>query len=403
MKDEIFEALCESGIKKLGLMGGTFDPVHAAHVRMARSAKEQFGLDAVLFLVSKDPPHKSASASQEHRYNMLKLALMDEPGLYPSCIELEREGKTYTVDTLEYIKSRMPQTELYYIVGVDTLYDLKHGWRNIERVCELTSFLAFGRLEPTRETGELPAGCRVLWGQIEESALSSTSIRKRVTQGLPIKGMVDDRVLEYIAEKGLYQKECMTFEEARDAVYGMIPEKRYIHTMLVVQTAKLLAEKNGVDNNKAAWAGLLHDCAKALAPDESLAMLSSLDCPVDEITLRERSLLHAPLGAALAKSVFGIDDQEILDAIACHTTGKANMTTLDKIIYLADAIEPSRDYPQVEELRKQAMEDLDGAVLAYMDVSIKYILKKGGLLHPNTVDGRNHLVIQLSQRENQSQ
>jgi len=389
MQDQALDAVRPA--KRLGLMGGTFDPIHNEHIALAKAAMEQFSLDAVLFLVAGDPPHKRISASEQHRFEMAKLALAGEERLFASAIELNRDHTTYTVDTLKLLKKVLPEAELFYIVGEDTLVALQKGWKSVAEVYALTSFICFAR--PGYHAAELDPRMRVEFAQKPPSAISSTSIRHRITQGLPVEGELPEAVLDYIRRSHLYSHECMTFDEAKDMLYGMISEQRYVHTMLVVQTAELLARQYGENVPRARWAALLHDCAKGLSPEESLSMANNFDIELDEVTLHEPALLHAPLGAVLAKEIFLIDDEQVLSAIRWHTTGKAGMSLLEKIIYIADAIEPNRDYEGVENLRKLVFEDLDRALLEYTNGSILHVVQSGKLLHPNTVDARNDLVL----------
>lgn len=399
MRDQALDAVRSA--KRLGLMGGTFDPIHNEHIALAKAAMEQFSLDAVLFLVAGDPPHKRISANEQQRYKMARLALAGEERMFASSIELNRDHTTYTVETLKLLKKELPQAELFYIVGEDTLIALQKGWKKVEEVYDMTRFICFAR--PGYDSQSVDPRMRVEFARKEPSAVSSTSIRNRITQNLPVEGELPGKVLEYIHQNGLYTKECMTFDEAKDMLYGMISEKRYVHTMLVVQTAELLAQQYGENPARARWAALLHDCAKGLSDEESLTMASNFGIAFDEITLHEPDLMHAHLGVVLAKEVFLIDDEQVLSAIRWHTTGRANMTLLEKIIFIADAIEPNRDYEGVQELRKLVFEDLSKAVLAYADNSIHYIVNSGRLLDRNTVDARNDMVLQSYKNQNKTE
>ena len=158
---------------------------------------------------------------------------------------------------------------------------------------------------------------------------------------------------------------------------------RYLHTLGVVETAKDLAKRYGVDIKKAEIAALAHDIAKNLSSEQLLKI-------VDEKNTRE--LWHSIVGPIVARERFGIVDEEILSAIRWHTTGKENMSKLDKIIYLADMIEPSRDFSMVEELRNDSKDDLDKAMLNALTYTIKYLLEKGCLIDVNTVKARNYLL-----------
>lgn len=176
---------------------------------------------------------------------------------------------------------------------------------------------------------------------------------------------------------------------------SMISKNRYIHSKGVSETAVKMAELYGADTEKARIAGLLHDCAKGFSLGEAIKKCDEFGLKVSDIDKSSTALLHAPLGVKIAEAEFGITDREILNAIAYHTVAGENMSVLDKIIYLADMIEPSRDFPDVETHRKLAFEDLDKAFLYALDRSIVFNVEKGVLLHPNTVIARNEIIKKL--------
>jgi len=170
---------------------------------------------------------------------------------------------------------------------------------------------------------------------------------------------------------------------------------RFRHSREVSRTAVRLAERWDVDVEKARIAGILHDCARNLKGEELLACAKTNGLSLNEIEILQPALIHAPLGAILAEQRFGISDPQILQAIRRHTLGAAQMTMLDKVIYLADCIEPGRTFPGVQLLRELAEKNLDMAVLAAYDQGIRFVLDGGGLLHPNTVEGRNSLLLEM--------
>ncbi|MBC8595289.1 bis(5'-nucleosyl)-tetraphosphatase (symmetrical) YqeK [Qingrenia yutianensis] len=182
----------------------------------------------------------------------------------------------------------------------------------------------------------------------------------------------------------------MDINSIRTKLQSMLLEKRFNHSLMVCETAKELARMYGADEKKAEIAGLLHDCAKNFSKDEMFSLCEKYAIKLDEVTKKQVGLIHAFLGAEVAKDLFGIDDDEIYDAIFYHTVGKPDMSLLTKIIYIADAIEPLRNYDGVEHLRELAHSDLDKALVYQIDITIKSVLKKGSLLHLNTVDTRNY-------------
>ncbi len=186
----------------------------------------------------------------------------------------------------------------------------------------------------------------------------------------------------------------MDYEEMKRELSRRLKKSRYEHSLGVADTAAFLARRFGVDEGKARLAGLLHDCAREF-PNE--AMLAESDMRGVEYGEVERSmplLLHAPLGAFRAKEIYGVGNDEILRAIARHTVGGVAMTPLDKIIYFADMMEPTRDYPGVEILRDLARSaSLNEMTLAGLTRSIAFVLEKGHLIHPDTVLARNELLL----------
>lgn len=181
----------------------------------------------------------------------------------------------------------------------------------------------------------------------------------------------------------------MTVDEMKSKLSQMLIEKRYNHSIGVMETAEELARFHGADVEKARIAGLLHDCAKNYSTQEMFELCDKYNLKLDYITRKQTGLIHGFLGAEVAKDIFGIDDEEIYDAIFYHTVGKPDMPLLTKIIYIADLIEPSRHYEGLDILRKLAYDNIDKALVYQIDMTIKSVLKKGTLLHTNTIDTRN--------------
>jgi len=188
----------------------------------------------------------------------------------------------------------------------------------------------------------------------------------------------------------------MNESKLMERVRTELSEERYLHSIGVMETAADLALKNGVDAQKARVAALLHDCAKELSIEEMLAKAHNHKVAIDEVSMWEMVLIHGPLGAKIAEHEYFVEDREILDAIECHTTGKKDMTKLDKIIYISDYIEPYRDFEGVSELRRMAMEDLDVALKFALDFTITDLLNTGRLIHPRTLEARNYIIIASS-------
>ncbi len=181
----------------------------------------------------------------------------------------------------------------------------------------------------------------------------------------------------------------MTLNEITERLQQMLSPRRFQHSLKVMEASVKLAEKYGGDVEKAALAGLVHDCAKNMKTDEIFGLCDKYGIIVDDIMKRQPTLLHGLVGSFLAAELFGIEDPLILTAIADHTMGRAAMDKLSSILFVADYIEATRDYPGVEQIRDAAQKSLENAIVTGIDNTIMHILEKGELLHPQTVATRN--------------
>lgn len=186
----------------------------------------------------------------------------------------------------------------------------------------------------------------------------------------------------------------MDYEEMKRELSRRLKRSRYEHSLGVAETSAFLARRFGEDEERARLAGLLHDCARAFPNEAMRAEADERGVAYGEVERSMPLLLHAPLGAWVAREDYGVKDEAVLRAIARHTVGGASMTALDKIVYFADMVEPTRDYPGVGELRRLAREaSLNEMTLAGLTRSIAFVLEKGHLIHPDTVLARNELLL----------
>lgn len=194
----------------------------------------------------------------------------------------------------------------------------------------------------------------------------------------------------------------MELKDIQKDLQEILSPKRFRHSRGVAETARHLAEKYGADPQKAYVAGWVHDCAKELPLSEMQGIVKKAGLKTDAYLLSSRALLHGPAGSVLAASRYGIEDPEIRSAVYYHTTGRPSMTLLEQIIFLADYIEPSRDFPGVNALRKLAEEDLGQALLAAYDSTISHLLDQKAYIYDLTFLGRNDLVLKLEEKTNDS-
>ena len=392
---------------KIGIYGGTFNPPHLGHMVAAKTAAQVLGLDKLILVPAAVPPHKQlpeGSASPEQRMEMVRLMAdnLNMPGVAQvSDIELQREGKSYTCDTLVAMKALYPEAELWLLMGTDMFLSL-HNWYQPEKIMELAGICAFGRTEQDGE--ELFAPQRAFLQEKYNARLttitlpglvdiSSTQLREVLDKG---KGeeYLCQAVYGYILMNGLYGTKTdlkhLDLPELRACSYSMVRAKRIPHIKGTEEEAVRLAKRWGVDEITARRAAILHDCTKYLNLEEQLALCRKYGVELDELEQRAVKLLHSKTGACIAKYIFG-EDEQVYQAIFWHTTGKADMSMLEKIIYLADYIEPTRDFDGVEPLRRLAYEDIDKALLMGMDMTIEEMKQRGNPVHRNTQAARDWL------------
>lgn len=374
---------------RIGIMGGTLDPVHIGHIQIAQAAMRALKLDRVMLLPAGDPPHKQHPTQKSDRMRMAELALVAVPAMFASDLEIRREGTTYTVDTLRELRREHPQTEWVYIIGADTL-DVLDTWRNFDEVAKMCSFAVVGRAdEPARpeRMAELNAlyGASFLPLDFSGPEISSTEIRHMCAEGKDIGRLVPPEVEAYIRDRGLYLS-SMSREEILSTLETSLKAGRFTHTLGVAETAVRLAPRYGVNPAMAELAALLHDCAKYL-PLKELRILAKKACPdIDEAEMETESVLHAPAGVALAREKFGVRHPEILSAIRKHTLGDKEMSALDALIYTADFIEPNRkSFPGLEEARRLAEADIFAAMLKCAELTSQYVKEQGRKAHPKTM------------------
>lgn len=191
----------------------------------------------------------------------------------------------------------------------------------------------------------------------------------------------------------------MNIDEIDRRLKKELDDARYRHSKGVAKEAQRLAEIAGIDKDKAYLAGLVHDCAKCISYSDSVELAKKYGCKLDRMTLECRGVIHAPIGAIVAEYEYGIKDQEILDAIRRHTVAGENMTLLDKIVYIADMTEPGRDFDGVLKLRSLCDSDINSAYCEALKRSVIYNIKKGNIVHPDTLYAWNEMCIENKHKQ----
>jgi nicotinate-nucleotide adenylyltransferase len=362
-------------------MGGSFDPIHEGHLQAAYAASRTHHLSKVLFVPCGMPPHRNASAaSAAQRYEMTAAAVGTETAFLPSRTETDREGESYTADTLTEIAGLYPDHDIIFIIGEDKLAGLPN-WYKSEALFALCAFGVVRRAPEKavssayqRHIQTLRAlGARLYDIPMPYNAAASADIRRTLASGM-MPNTLSTAIQAYIALNGLYHYPAWLPDAAAmlTKLCDDLPPARFAHSLNTCYTARELALIHGTDPQKAAIAALLHDCAKSLDPEQMRIILNT---QMNEQSLPDLpALLHSHAGKYMARDEYHIADETILDAIACHTTGKPGMNDLDMILYLADKIEPGRPaQKRLEALRALSRKDLRKAVLLSMRINAAYL------------------------------
>lgn len=307
------------------LLGGSFDPIHDGHFVMAKVAKEQLGADIVEFVLAPRSRWKEGAIDVDDRLNMLKVYLKDVKWASICLYEVEQNADiNYTVETIRYFKKTYPEDDIYLLIGADQLEKFDH-WHMAKEISLLSKIICYRRPGYSLNEKNLKEFLvTVIEGQ--ESNISSSAIRGLFN--LDTK----DEVVDYIVDHRLY---------FMHKIANFLSEKRIKHSIEVAKMARKIALSNRLDHKSAFLAGLLHDIAKEV-PDDNREFLMGTHYP--EYHHLYKWLHHQFVGEFLARTSFSVANEEVLEAIKWHATGKNKMSPISEIVYSADKIEPTRGY-----------------------------------------------------------
>ena len=387
-------------MSRIGIYGGAFNPPHTGHIRAAEYAVQALALDKLLLIPSYVSPHKplpAGSATPAQRLAMTGLWAGEKMEVCD--IELSRGGTSYTYQTVEQLKLQYPHDELVLFMGTDMFLSF-HAWKEPERILSCVSLAVFYRGEKgeKEKIAEIQReyeskGHTIYLVENPVTDISSTQLRRMLVFGCAAP-FLDERVLAYIQENGLYgtnqNYQNLPMEELEQVVINLLNPNRVKHVLGCRDTAAELAKVWGADEVDAARAGLLHDITKALDGPLQLTLCAEYGIVLDEFSQAFPKTLHALTGSLVAERIFG-ENENVVSAICHHTTGRANMTLLEKIVYIADYVERNRDFPGVEEMRTVAYTDLDKAVLMGLESAVAHVKRQGQGLAPATMEALEFL------------
>ncbi len=353
---------------KYGIFGGAFDPPHVEHIEMARRACAELGLDRLYVVVTYIPPHKSgATADFKHRLEMARIAFKDNPKVIVTDIE-EHLSDSYSTTVVAAIKECAPDAEWYFVMGGDSVEKML-TWHQPERLSSMVKFALIKRggyatfddsLRALERTIDLDY---VIMDYVGEEV--SSSVVQGELELYRASNSLTPSVVEYIKGNNLYAR----YTDLVDRVRGALTPKTYAHVCRTALTALSYRSSLKLPFDKVFVAALLHDIAK-----DSKDSYSSDASPVK----------HQFEGRAVAQRDYGIEDEDILKAIETHTTGEPDMSPLQKLVYLADMLEPARDFPAVDMLRQAVKEDFDGGFCLAVEHTLQYLRSTGATIHPLT-------------------
>ena len=340
----------KTSIGRIGVFGGTFDPVHIGHLLLAEAAFYQAKLSLVLFMPAHIQPFKQdmVMSSDDDRIRMLRLATENNPFFDVTTIECDKGGVSYTIDSLRDLKKKYKKNKICFIIGTDMFLNIEK-WKDSDML--IREFCLVVGIRPGYLTEKADKLAKKLKNKYNADIvfvdnppidLSSSEIRKRVTNGETIRYRVPERVRQFLLVR---EKQG---------------EKRFEHTKRVIDLAVDMIGRFGGDIVKAETAALFHDYCK------------------DPAGGVENDINHASMAAETVKELFCVKDEDILNAIRYHTTGRAGMSRLEKILFLADTIEPGRKYKSISKLRDTCLDDLDKGTLTVL-VELKKYLEMNGI------------------------
>ena len=367
-------------MKKIAIFGGSFDPVHTEHVRLVEAAIKGLGLDKLLVMPAFAPPHKRGKtlAPDRDRLGMCRLAFSHLEKVEISDYEIAQGGTSYTYLTCRHFHEIYPNAEIFWLVGTDMLRDFP-TWKNPQDILEHVTLGVCARDEKDGWEKEEQLAFEKRFGKkfavihYNGAPVSSTEIRLLTAAGLPIDHLTPQKVAEHIETKKLY---CIPF--ARQAL-ALEKAERAAHSVRVARLALTRAKDLHLSERAVLTAALMHDCAKNL--DESSPLLQGFTPPQRV----PAPVLHQYAGAFVAKNTLGVTDEDVLNAICYHTSGRENMSALEKLIFLADMLEEGRAYKEVDELRQAFFtRGLDEGLTLALLRSLEFLKEKGQSVYPLT-------------------
>ena len=356
---------------KIGIYGGSFNPVHKGHTNIAKDAIKTLDLDKLIFVPAFKNPFRSAEklAPAEDRVKMLELVCPEKAEV--SLFEINRKGVSYTIDTIRHFEKKYPNDELFLIIGSDNVYKL-NKWRNIDEIAEKSKIVVFKRDNNFSKINIKQYNAMLLKNELYDFA--STDFRKGNTK------LVDEVVLNYIADNHLY---------ILDLAVNLNDAKRHKHAMAVSALAAQYAKILGEDPKKAWFTGVCHDITKSFPKQWHREYLTEHGIDETEISDFE---LHSLTGALWMEHEYNLKDEQILNAIRVHTTLAKNMTNFEKLIFAADKLCEGRKFDGIQKLREEILVNFDEGFKKLLIIMRDALIEKRGTLTKEVAEAYEELI-----------
>lgn len=363
---------------KIAIFGGSFNPVHNEHINIALAAKNELGLDKVIIVPTNVTPYKNGTLTvrAKDRLDMCCAAFGKMEGFEVSDCEIKRGGVSYSYVTCRRFKKLYPTDEIYFIMGADMLKSFSN-WKEPEEILKCVTPAVCARENPAELKKYVTAFSNrfkreVVFFSYVGKQVSSTRVRALAALGEDVSPYVPEEVKNIIRSRNLY---------SLGEVWGvkkLLTEERWLHTVRVACLAAKAAPRLKVFEYDAIVASALHDCAKFLGKNSpQLKGFNFPDAVPDPV-------MHQYAGAYVAEHTFGIRDKNILNAIRYHTSGRENMSQLEKLIFLADLLEEGREFNGIEDLRELFEKNIDKCLLTSLEHQLEYLEKQKKPVYPLT-------------------
>jgi len=385
-------------MSRIGIFGGSFNPAHKGHEAAALQFKKDLMLDTLLVIPTGQAPHKKASLLTplpEDRFQLCRLAMEQYDGITVSDYEIRNTGISYTVETLSRFRAHHPKDELFFLMGTDMLMSF-HTWYKPDVIAGLCTLVVAFREENDVDNRKIDEQVRFLKGKygaeiilLKNSVveLSSTTVRNALLLNCA-EGLLSEPVYGYIREHGLYRfpedVSSLTEELLWDYTELLLKGSRTDHVRGCMETAVSLAQHYGTDEKTILRAATIHDITKALPRALQLILIRKYDILLSDSDVKAPQIWHAITGAAVAEHIL-CENSTVVQAVRWHTTGHENMSDAEMILYLADMIEPTREFPGVDRIREDAFVSLKKGMTTALNSTISHVQNNGGFVHPDSL------------------